>query len=100
MARGRRKSIATEFFNKLTPPPYKLYVSTVSNSDAVTLEEFKTSRWSTYYTVDISNLVQNGKTNLNHLFEMFGKFNGKTAVEVRMLLLRHIKSNMEFLQEA
>ena len=27
---------------------------------------------------------------------MFGKFNEKTAVEVRMLLLRHIESNMEF----
>ena len=66
------------------------------NSDAVTLEEFKTSRWLTYYMADISNLVRNGKTNPNHLFEMFGKFNGKTAVEVRMLLLRHIESNMEF----
>ena len=82
MARGRRKSIATELFNKLTPPLYKLFVSTIANIDALTLEEFKTTRWSAYYTVDMSNLVRNGKPNPNNLFEIFGKFNDKTAVEV------------------
>ena len=80
----------------MKPPPYKLYVSTISNKDAITLEEFKKTRWSTYYVVDMSNLVSNGKTNPNHLFELFGKFNGKTAVEVRLLLLKHIESNIEF----
>ena len=96
MARGRRKSIATELFHKLAPPPYKLFVSSIANSDAITLEEFKSTRWATYYVTDISNLVSNGKTNPNHLFEIFSKFNGKSAVEVRMLLLKHIEKNMEF----
>ena len=93
---GRHKSIATELFTKLTPPPYKLFVASIANNDALTLEEFNTTRWSAYYTADMSNLVRNGKPNPNHLFEIFGKFNGKSAVEVRMLLLRHIESNMEF----
>ena len=80
----------------MRPPPYKLYVSTIPNKDAITLEEFKTSHWCTYYVVDMVNLVSNGKTNPNHLFELFGKFNGKSAVEVRLLLLKHIESNIEF----
>ena len=96
MARGRRKSIASELLSRMQPPPYKLYVSTIPNKDAITLEEFKKTRWSTYYVIDISNLVSNGKTNPDHLFELFGKFNGKTAVEVRLLLLKHIESNMDF----
>ena len=92
MARG----IASELLSKMMPPPYKLYVSVISNSDALTLEEFKTSRWATYYTVDLVNLVNNGKTNPNHLFELFGKFNSKTACEVRLSLLKHIEANMDF----
>ena len=96
MARGRRKSIASELFNRMQPRPYKLYVSTIPNEDAITLEEFKTTRWSTYYLVDIVNLVSNGKTNPNHLFELFAKFNGKSAVEVHLLLLKHIESNIDF----
>ena len=82
--------------DKITPPPYKLFVSSIANSDAVTPEEFKKSRWSTYYVADTSNIVRNGQTNPNHIFELFSKFNSKNAVEVRMSLLQHIEQNMEF----
>ena len=80
----------------MMPPPYKLYVSMIPQSDALPVEDFKKTRWASYYTADLVNLVSNGKTNPNHLFEVFGKFNGKTGCEVRLSLLKHIESNMDF----
>ena len=96
MVRERHKSIAAKLLDKIAPPPYKLFVSAICNNDAVTPDEFKKSRWAMYYETDTLNIVRNRQKNPNHLFELFGKFNGKNAVEVRMLLLQHIESNMEF----
>ena len=54
------------------------------------------SKWANYYVPDTSNIVRNGQANPNHLFELFGNFDGKTAAEVRMSLLQHIEGNIEF----
>ena len=96
MARGNRKSIAAELLASVLPPPYKLHVAALNEKDALPVGEFKNSRWADYYTADTSNIVRNGRGNPNHVFELFGKYDGKNACEVRMALLNHIASNMEF----
>ena len=96
MVRGNRKSIATELLASVLPPPYKLHVAALNEKDALPVGEFKNSRWADYYTADTSNIVRNGRGNPNHVFELFGKYDGKNACEVRMALLNHIASNMEF----
>ena len=45
-----------------------------------------------------SNIVCNGCVNPNHVYDLFGKYNGKTAVEVRMSLLQYIGNNMGFFE--
>ena len=96
MARRKRTSIAAELLGRISPPPYKLHVSSLNEEDALTVGEFKKSRWANYYTADTSNTVRNGFGNPNHVYEIFGKYDGKTACEVRMALLNHIASNMGF----
>ena len=96
MVQGRRKSITSELLERISPPPYKLYIAPLNEKDAITSGEFKNSRWADYYTADTSNIVRNGCGNPNHIFELFGQYDGKTACEVRMALLNHITSNMDF----
>ena len=96
MARGNRKSIAAELLANVLPPPYKLHVAALNEKDALPVGEFKNSRWADYYTADNLNIVRNGCGNPNHIFELFGKYDGKNACEVQMALLNHIASNMEF----
>ena len=98
MARGRRKTIAAELLNVVSPPPYKLYVSALNENDALLPENFKHSKWGDYFTVDTSNIVCNGCVNPNHVYDLFGKYNSKTAVEVRMSLLQYIGNNMGFFE--
>ena len=80
----------------ILPPPYKLHVAALNEKDALPVGEFKNSRWADYYMADTSNIVCNGCGNPNHVFELFGKYDGKNACEVWMALLNHIASNMEF----
>ena len=68
----------------------------MNEKDALPVGEFKNSRWADYYTADTLNIVRNGRGNPNHVFELFGKYDGKNACEVRMALLNEIASNMEF----
>ena len=68
----------------------------MNEKDALPVGEFKNSRWADYYMADTSNIVRIGCGNPNHVFELFGKYDGKNACEVRMALLNHIVSNMEF----
>ena len=96
MAQGNRKSIAAELLASILPPPYKLHIAALNEKDALPVGEFKNSRWADYYTADTSNIVRNGRGNPNHVFELFGKYDGKNACEVQMALLNEIASNMEF----
>ena len=98
MASSRRgsTSMAAELMARITLKPYKQYVSSINECDAVTIENFKNSNWANYFWIDATNTVRNGKVNPNHLFDLFGKFNGKTATEVRTLLLQNIADNIDF----
>ena len=43
-------------------------------------------------------MFKNGKVNPDHVYELFGSFNGLSAKEVRMHLLEYIYKNIEFFE--
>ena len=88
--------MAAELMARITPKPYKEYVALINEHDGVTIEDFKNSNWATYFQIDATNTVRNGKVNPNHIFDLFSKFNGKTGSEVRTLLLQNIADNIDF----
>ena len=89
-------TMAAELMDKITPKPYKQYVASINERDAVAIEDFKNSNWANYFRIDATNTVRNGRVNPNHVFDLFGKFNGKTGTEVRTLLLQIIADNIDF----
>ena len=88
--------MAAELLARITPKPYAKYVSSINERDAITIDAFRTSNWANYFRIDANNTVRNGKVNPNHVFELFGSFNGKTGYEVRTMLLQNIADNIEF----
>ena len=89
-------SLAAELLHKIIPMPYKTYIAKINECDAVMPDNFKNSRWANYFTVDSSNIVNNGHANPNHVFDTFGSFSGRTGTEVRVKLLENIAANMSF----
>ena len=96
---GDTSSLAAELLHKISPMPYKTYVSKFNECDAVTPDTYKNSRWANYFTVDSSSVVKNGRGNPNHVFETFGAFSGHTGTEVRIKLLAHIEENLAFYEK-
>ena len=43
-------------------------------------------------------MFKNGKVNPDHVYELFGNFNGLSAPEVRMHLLEYIYENIDFFE--
>ena len=95
-ARKNKTTMAAELLAKITPKPYVKYVSSINERDAVTIEAFRNSNWANYFRIDANNTVRNGKVNPNQMFDLFGAFNGKTATEVRTMLLQNIADNIDF----
>ena len=51
-----------------------------------------------YFALDTSLTFKNGKVNPDHVYELFGTFNGLSAQEVRMHLLEYIYDNIDFFE--
>ena len=49
--------MAAELMARITPKPYKQYVSSINERDAVTIENFKNSNWANYFRIDATNTV-------------------------------------------
>ena len=96
---GDTSSLAAELLHKISPMPYKTYVATLNECDAVTPDSYKNSRWANYFTVDSSNVVKNGRGNPNHVFDTFSTFSGHTGTEVRIKLLSNIAENLAFYEK-
>ena len=75
---------------------YKRYVSTLSDKEALTVKEFKQSRWSNYFTLDLSATFKNGKANPNHIFEIFASIGCNIATDVRVALLQNVADDVNF----
>ena len=80
---------------------YKAYVQSLNERDALTLDEFKETRWANYFAVDLSRTYKNGKANSNHVFELFGSFNvnDKSARVVRHDLLQDVATDIDFYEK-
>ena len=95
---GVSTSMSAELMHKMNPYSYKKFCSYISERDSISLEFYKASKWVNYFTLDISLMFKNGKVNPNHVYELFGNFNGLSAKEVRMHLLEYIYKNIDFFE--
>ena len=77
---------------------YKAYVQSLNDRDALTLDEFKETRWASYFIVDLSRTYKNGKANPNHVFEHFGSLDVslKSANVIRQELLQDVATDINF----
>ena len=89
-------SIAAELLSNITRYGYTDMVPYINERDAIGLDTFKTSKLALVFAVDTFRAYKNGRANPSHLFEIFGHFSGRHAMEVRELLLEHITRNLNF----
>ena len=90
--------MSAELMHKMNPYSYKKFCSYINECDSISLEFYKASKWLNYFTLDISLMFKNGKVNPDHVYELFGSFNGLSAKEVRMHLLEYIYENIDFFE--
>ena len=95
---GVSTSMSAELMHKMNPYGYKKFCSYISEHDSISLEFWKASKWVNYFTLNTSLMFKNGKVNPDHVYELFGNFNGLSASEVRMHLLEYIYENIDFFE--
>ena len=95
---GVSTSMSAELMHKMNPYGYKKFCSYISERDSISLEFWKASKWVNYFTLDTSLMFKNGKVNSDHVYELFGNFNGLRAQEVRMHFLEYIYENIDFFE--
>ena len=93
---ARKVSLAEELLHAVSLMSYKILMANIKEEDALTPDNFKTSRWANYFTVDTSWVVTNGRANPNHVYDLFGSFSGNSGSEVRVKLLQHIIDELPF----
>ena len=71
--------MSAELMHKMNPYGYKKFCAVISEHDT-------------------SLMFKNGKVNPDHVYELFGSFNGLSAQEVRMHLLEYIYDNIDFFE--
>ena len=95
-ARNISASMSAELMQKLHPYGYKNYVAILHEGDCISQEFFRASKWVNYFALDTSLTFRNGKVNPDHVYELFGSFNGLSSREVRSYLLGYVCKNVDF----
>ena len=88
--------MSAELMQKLHPYGYKKFVSVLHEVDCISQEFFKASKWVNYFALDTALTFRNGKVNPDHVYELFGNFNGLNSREVRSYLLGYVCKNVDF----
>ena len=96
VARNVSTSMSAELMQKLHPYGYKKYVAILHEGDCISQEFFRASKWVNYFALDMSLTFRNGKVNPDHVYELFGSFNGLSSREVRSYLLGYVCKNVDF----
>ena len=91
-------SMSTELMHRMNPYGYKKFCAVISEHDSISLDFYKASKWVNCFTLDTFLTFKNGKVNPDHVYELFGSFNGLSAQEVRMHLLEYIYDNIDFFE--
>ena len=90
--------MSAELMHKMNPYGYKKFCAFISECDSISLDFYKASKWVNYFALDISLTFKNGKVNPDHIYELFGNFDGLSAQEVRLHLLEYIYENTDFFE--
>ena len=88
--KGVSTSMSAKLMHKMNPYGYKKFCAVISERDSISLDFYKASKWVNYFTLDTSLTFKNGKVNPDHVYELFGSFNGLSAQEVRNHLLEYV----------
>ena len=97
MVAGTNKlSMAAAILASVSRYGYKEMVPFINERDAFSLDTFKATKLSECFTIDTSRAFVNGRANANHVYELFGDFVGHDAIQVRLLLLKHIARDPGF----
>ena len=95
-ARNVSTSMSAKLMQKLHPYGYKNCVAVLNEGDCISQEFFRASKWVNYFALDMSLTFRNGKVNPDHVYELFGSFNGLSSREVRSYLLGYVCKNIDF----
>ena len=98
VAKSVPTSMSAGLMHKMNPYGYKKFCAFLSERDSITLEFYKASKWMNYFTLDTSLTFKTSKVNPDHVYELFGSFNGLSAHNVRMSLLEYASENIEFFE--
>ena len=90
--------MSAELMHEMNPYGYKKFYAVISEWDSISLDFYKASKWVNYFALDTSLTFKNGKVNPDHVYELFGSFNGLSAQEVRNHLLEYVYDNIEFFE--
>ena len=82
----------------MNPYGYKKFCAVIIEWDSISLDFYKASKQVNYFTLDTSLTFKNAKVNPDHVYELFGSFNGLSAQEVRIHLLEYIYNNIDFFE--
>ena len=91
-------SMAAELLHAMNPYGYKKFCASINERDSISMEFYRASKWVNYFVLDTALTFKNGKVNPDHVYEIFGKFNGLSAKAVRKNLLNFISGNVNFVE--
>ena len=98
VAKSVPTSMSAKLIHKMNPYGYKKFCAFLSERDSITLDFYKASKWVNYFALDTSLTFKNSKVNPDHVYELFGSFNGLSAHDVRMSLLEYAGENIDFFE--
>ena len=88
------KSLTEELVEAINMPKLKPIPAYISESDAISVEDFIQCELAREYALDTSKITWGGETNNNHVFEMYSDFSvTKDSVKLRMEMLTFVSEN-------
>ena len=95
-ANANKVSMAEAILASVSKYGYKEIVPFINERDAISLDNFKTTKLAEYFVIDSSRAYVNGRANPNHIYKLFGNYGGHDATQVRLLLLKHMAIDPSF----
>ena len=88
------KSLTEELVDAIKMPKLKPIPAFISESDALSVDEYMQCELAREYTLDTSKITWGGELNNNHVFETYSEFSAtKDSVKLRMEMLTFVSDN-------
>ena len=89
-------SLTSEVLEAINLPNLKPIVSYLSGDDAVTVDMFMQSEYSSDFMIDTSNIYWGGEIHQGHVFDIYAKFSPtKDPVKVRLDMLQFVAATQK-----